>query len=156
MNQAFHFHHVAMSVANLDRSMAFYDFFGFQLALKWEAVDKSLAIAHLVNREGACIEIVCYAANNETKVSPPVGNDLTQVGVKHFALAVDDLAKARDEIIAKDLGEITDIQQGRTKIDFFFVRDPDGLWVEVVNDRRALDPKKPTHISEAPRLIPGE
>jgi catechol 2,3-dioxygenase-like lactoylglutathione lyase family enzyme len=34
--------------------------------------------------------------------------------------------------------EVTAIRSGRTRIDFFYVKDPDGNWVEVVSDKRTF------------------
>lgn len=151
----FSLHHAAISVANLARSTRFYEYFGFRTALTWEASDGSLTIAHLRDPNGQYLEIVCYS-RPDIGPEPAVGNDLDRVGVKHIAFHVDDLQPVWDDIVAKGLGEVTDITSGRTRMDLFFVRDPDGYWVEILTDDRDLDVENPVTISEAPRLLEGE
>jgi catechol 2,3-dioxygenase-like lactoylglutathione lyase family enzyme len=155
--EGYKFHHVAISVADVDRSIAFYDFFGFKPVLRWQASDGSVVIVHLLHPSGFQLEIVYYSVNDGVTVRPGVGNDLQQVGVKHFALHVDSgLSELRDTIIARQLGEVTEITFGRTRFDLFFVRDPDGYWMELLTDNRSLDIEDPVLIEEAPRLLPGE
>jgi glyoxylase I family protein len=151
----FRVHHTAISVRDLQRSTEFYEYFGFHKAFTWEATDGSLTLVHLTNAHGEVLEIICYA-NPESIQPPAVGNDLSQIGVKHLALQVDDLQSVYEEIVESGLGEVTEITHGRTLIDLFFVRDPDGIWVEVLTDNRALDNSNPVVIKEAPRLLQGE
>lgn len=148
-------HHTALSVLDVDRSVNFYDFFGYRKVLTWEASDGSLSLVHLQNDQGHVLELVCYA--DALSIAPPsVGNDLNRVGVKHIAFHVEDVRAAREEIMSAGLGEVTDITSGRTQMDLFFVRDPDGLWVEILKDDRQLDSENPTVIREEPRLLEGE
>jgi catechol 2,3-dioxygenase-like lactoylglutathione lyase family enzyme len=66
-----------------------------------------------------------------------VGNDLETVGVKHLALRVPSVREAR-ATLEQTGAVVTDTARGRTGIDYFFVRDPDGIWVEIVQDDRAI------------------
>jgi len=151
----FRVHHTAVSVRDVERSVAFYEYFGFRTVFTWQASDASLSIVHMRTQRGEILELLRYA-DHQTIAPPTVGNDLAHIGVKHLALAVDDLQSVYDDIVARKLGEVTEIIHGRTLIDLFFVRDPDGLWVEVLNDTRVLDPANPRVIEEAPRLLEGE
>jgi catechol 2,3-dioxygenase-like lactoylglutathione lyase family enzyme len=77
-----------------------------------------------------------YAANRDLQPdNRAIGNDLEVLGVKHIAFEVADLYSAHEELRALNTA-ITDIVRGRTGIDYFFIADPDGNWVEVVQDDR--------------------
>jgi len=148
-------HHVAISVADLPASIEFYEFLGFRTVFTWNAEDRSLTLVHMVEEAGQLLELVHYAEHRSTEW-PPVGNDLRQIGVKHLALRTDDLPGLHTALVARGINEITDIQHGRTRFDLFFVRDPDGFWVEMLDDRRRLDPATPIVVEESPRLLKGE
>jgi glyoxylase I family protein len=131
-------HHCALSVADLPASVGFYEVFGFRLGHRWAAADGSLEIVHLV-LGGFVLELFAYAGNaGGRRLELAAGNDLARRGVKHLALRVDSLAEARRELVARGIGagEIGPDTRGRTGLDYFFVRDPDGIWVEVVRDDR--------------------
>jgi glyoxylase I family protein len=132
----FSVHHGTLSVADLDRSIAFYNQFGFEMVTRWAAEDGSLGIVQL--SLGGIILELCYAANS-SKVSGPhgVGNDLEEIGLKHLALRVSSLQAAKSLLAELDMPTGTEISHGRTGIDYFFVQDPDGLWLEIVEDHRS-------------------
>jgi glyoxylase I family protein len=140
-------HHVAISVRDLKSTLDFYRRFGFELVLRWDAPDDSLSIAHLVGAGGVVLEVFRYSANaDELMPNLEVGNDLERIGVKHFGFKVSDIRTTHREMSAEFGQRVTDIQHGRTGIDYFFVCDPDGLWVELVQDDRALDATNPTYL----------
>lgn len=129
-------HHVTISVKDLETSEKFYEIFGFQRVRYWQADDKSLEILHLKN--GAIIlEIFCYAsplkAPEHTKST---ATDLPVIGVKHFALQVDSINEAKTFLEKKQVAIVTPVTKGRTQIDYFFIKDPDDILVEIVSDKR--------------------
>jgi glyoxylase I family protein len=135
-------HHWTLSVSNADASAAFYALFGFRTALQWTAADSSLTISHLARDDGFILELFEYTANRELEpASLDIGNDLAERGVKHMAFSVPDLAQAARAF--KSYGPATEIRRGRTGISYFFVADPDGNWVEIVQDDRTLDTSQP-------------
>lgn len=136
-------HHTALSVRDLSASKAFYGYFGFRTVAEWAAEDGSLTIAHLRLQEagdaGPLLELFHYAENADRPwLDLTVGNNLPEVGVKHLGLCVPDLARARREIVAAGIGEVSPPTTGRTGVEYFFVRDPDGLHLEIVHDPRDL------------------
>jgi glyoxylase I family protein len=136
-------HHVTISVRDLHATVEFYGELGWRLVVLWE--DPSLQIAHLALEDGQILEVFAYARNAGLPAVelPPVGNDLEMVGVKHFGVSVDDLDDAHRRFADRWPERVTEIRSGRTGIAYFFVADPDGLWVEVVHDTRVLDPAHP-------------
>jgi glyoxylase I family protein len=142
-------HHVALSVRDCAVSARFYEFFGYEIVLTWQAADDSLTITHMRRPDGQMVELFGYSANRATRpLELSKGNDLDTLGMKHFAFTVKDIESARDAILAAALGEVTPITTGRTRIAYFFVRDPDGNWVEIVQESRSLDPARPWKLHE--------
>lgn len=116
--------------------MAFYRKLSFLEALRWDAPDGTLSIAHM-KLEAAILELFAYKnATDEPASRARVAGNLDEVGVKHIALSVPSLETAYSELEAAGIPIATEMQEGRTGIRFFFVRDPDGLWVEIVEDKR--------------------
>jgi catechol 2,3-dioxygenase-like lactoylglutathione lyase family enzyme len=136
-------HHFALSVADLDVSVQFYASFGFRSRFAWEADDASLRIIHLI-LDGFILELFCCADNaGDPPLDQEIGNDLTRIGVKHLALHVADLQAAKRHLASAGLDTGTEITHGRTGLEYFFVRDPDGLWLEIVEDHRTDYEKAP-------------
>lgn len=139
MNISFSIHHIAISVRDSLRSEEFYSFFGFKKVHRWEANDKSLQIVHLKNNEGVILELFCYASpQNAPTHTASTNTDLPIIGVKHFGLRVDSIEEAREKIKERGIMIVTDITKGRTGPLYFFIKDPDGILVEIMQDDRKL------------------
>ena len=131
------FHHACISVTNRERSVEFYNQLGFEQVHFWEANDKSLTITHLKNG-GTILELFCYA---DYKPAPDTihstKTDLPVIGNKHFGLRVDSIEAAREDLAAKGIvDKDIEITQGRTGPRYFFIADPDGILVEISEDKR--------------------
>lgn len=96
-----------------------------------------MSIAHL-KLGSSFLEIFVYGENaKQPKVDYEYANNLQEIGVKHIALATDDIESALADLKEKGLAsEETKITMGRTKVAYFFIQDPDGVWVEIVKDDR--------------------
>ena len=132
----FRSHHTALSVRDLAATIAFYRTFGFAPAFRMDDVD--LSIVHLTRPDGVGLELFRYPENSQSPalLARP-GNDMEDVGVKHMAFEVDDLDSVHAEFGQAGYA-VTEIRRGRADVDFFFVADPDGVWVAIVRDDRDL------------------
>jgi catechol 2,3-dioxygenase-like lactoylglutathione lyase family enzyme len=145
----FTLHHFTISVRNVDETARFYGIFGFKLVLRWSASDSSLVIAHLADEDGFILEIFQYRENGGMpRPELGAGNNLPSLGVKHVAFKVANVRATRTELLSIECGELTEIEHGRTGVEYFFVSDPDGNWVEILQDDRSLN-------SESPALLTG-
>jgi catechol 2,3-dioxygenase-like lactoylglutathione lyase family enzyme len=133
----FTFHHAALSVRDLSASMAFYGHLGFAEVYRYDAPDKSVVIVHMA-LAGAILELFCFSDAEMPSHQTTMGNDLSTVGIKHIGLRVESIRATRDALRTAGLVKDPEIKLGRTGIEYFFLQDPDGLWVEVVQDDRAL------------------
>lgn len=134
----FSFHHVTISSRDVDISIKFYQQLGFKTVVQWCSADKALQIVHM-KLGAALLEIFCYANWQEAPATTKsLDTDLPRVGIKHFGLKVTDIKKAREHLISAGIAKNPEITEGRTGIKYFFVNDPDGNWVEIVQDDRTL------------------
>ncbi len=130
-------HHTAISARNLNNSTEFYKKLGFVQVHKYDEDDGSMSIVHMRLGE-YYIEIFVYKKNqDEPRVDYEYANNLENIGVKHIAISTDDIEAALVEMKALGLAnDDTRITVGRTRVSYFFIKDPDGVWVEIVKDDR--------------------
>ena len=134
----FSLHHVALSVTDLDRSIAFYTSLNFEPVYRWLADDEMLRIAHLKQGE-LLLELFCFENRSAAPLtSKELASDLPRIGIKHFGLRVADIHSALQQFQKQGLAEDVSVVHGRTGIDYFFIKDPDGILLEIVQDDREL------------------
>jgi glyoxylase I family protein len=129
----FAFHHVTISVRELDTAEGFYRGLGFVPAYRWQDDEGQLQICHL--RLGqALLELYCFRPVDDPELSamPPWAHGF-RLGLRHFALQVDDLDRALNAL--HGAGMLVDKPspvKGQTCARYVFILDPDGNSVELL------------------------
>jgi catechol 2,3-dioxygenase-like lactoylglutathione lyase family enzyme len=133
-------HHVGIVVSDLEESLSFYrDALGLDVADEFVLAGDGIGTA--VGVEGVAGEFVHLDANGtlleliEYEPSAPGGgaHAVTQQGAKHVGFAVDDI-DAFYEGLPDDAAPLSEPQEVDIGIPIVFFRDPDGNFVEVVED----------------------
>lgn len=133
-------HHLAISVSNLVEAVDFYSNLGFREVRSWHDESGSMSIVHL-ELNGCFLEVFWYKDHRPAPLEKgDLEVDLRVLGVKHLALRVSNIREALLAFRRLGLADnSTKITLGRTGINYFFVRDPSGNWLEFVEDSRFGD-----------------
>ncbi len=130
----FSVNHVAISVTDLKRSIEFYNKFGFKEFKFWSADDESIKI-NMLKLNNTVLEIFCY---KDYKKLPETAKSTTTylpvLGVKHFALGVENIEEAKNFVLKNNICSNVDIKRGRLGKKYFFINDPDGILVEIIEN----------------------
>lgn len=130
----FNVNHVAISVTNSERTIEFYKRFGFKEFKEWKAEDESIKI-NMLKLNNTVLEIFCYKEYRELpETANTTATDLPVLGTKHFALGVEDIEKAKEFVIKNNICQDVDIKRGRLGKEYFFIKDPDGILVEIIEN----------------------
>jgi len=128
------FHHIGISVANLDESIAWYkEMLGFEEVMRMEqgATIKEMKIGHI--KRGNCyIELFEVAGAKplpEYRRDP--NTDLRVHGLAHFGLQVDSVQEALKELKAKGV-EVAMEPIDTPGVAFVFIRDNSGNTFELI------------------------
>ena len=125
--------HVALSVTKLQETLELYKLFGFEVSNQFEAQDKSYRIYMLENGEGKNIELFHY-----TDFIPApdyidsTATDLPVIGTKHMAFRVNSIEDAVEFVETNGIAKDINIRTGRLGRRYFFVKDPNGILVEII------------------------
>lgn len=132
----FHIDHYAISVGDGDKSIAFYSKLDFTLLKDWRAGDASVRIIHMTNGS-FILEMFCYPdCEKLPDFVQNLNTDLKVKGAKHLGLWVKDLEQAADYLIQTGLIDAKPvISEGRLGRPYFFIQDPDGIFVEIIAER---------------------
>lgn len=130
----FNISHVAISVTNSEKSIEFYKKFGFKEFKSWKAEDESIKI-NMLKLNNMVLEIFCYKEYKDLpETAKTTATDLPILGTKHFALGVENIEKAKDFVLENDICQSVDIKTGRLGKQYFFINDPDGILVEIIEN----------------------
>lgn len=128
MNLSFHIEHFAISVANLERSVAWYKkYFGFEEVRRFEKPEFEMKAA-ILKLEAFVLEII---QPTHPLIKPQEKKTLLahlqKLGVHHFSLTVNNAAEAFDSLANSNADMVTELMEGR----YFFCKDPDGTLIEI-------------------------
>jgi len=129
-------HHVAVTASNFERSLEFYQKLGFKVLANRHLPEKQKKIALLASANFK-LELFWFEDSRDEPLSrETIGNNVHDVGAKHFALRVDSIDKVCNRLKGMNILLETEPASGDTGYDFFFIRDPDGIWIEFVQDNK--------------------
>jgi catechol 2,3-dioxygenase-like lactoylglutathione lyase family enzyme len=141
------FNHTSYTVADLERAVRFWTKLGFsgsgivERDAKWVGdvtgvPDARIRVAHLMGH-GHHMEFIEYAEGSRDN---PTALPNTP-GVGHVCLDVEDIHATFDELLAAGaipLGKVTKIHQpGMAPCSAGYIRDPNGIIIELLESRRA-------------------
>lgn len=126
--------HYAISVGDADRSILFYEKLEFQVIKDYQAEDGSVRIVQMKNGN-FILEMFAYPDSEKLPdFVNTLGEDLKVKGAKHLGLWVADVEKAAAYLTEAGLvNEKPVISQGRLGRPYFFIKDPDGIFVEIIS-----------------------
>jgi len=117
--------HVAIPVKDLAESQAFYEQLGFTMYSHWEKPAQGLSAVALKNDNDVRIELV-HHAGNATFQFPE------RPEVLHVALEVADLPSTLERCRMLGMNIVVPETKGITVKRFAFLRDPNGLAIELL------------------------
>lgn len=125
--------HTNITVADLERSVEFYDkAFGLKVVRRVNGAEGVFNLAFLETEEGGHrLELTWFRDRVETHKAAP--NEEDQGFIPHLAFMPDDFDEALKH--HKEMGIVC---FASSKRGVYFVKDPDGYWVEVVPRTRAF------------------
>jgi len=124
--------HPAISVKNLEKSRKFYETV-FDLTFRVAGARPELGVKFIMlqDKDGTAIEL--FEHTNPKPLTEDL-MDFSNIGIKHIAFIVDNLQETFDKALLNGATVIWPIQKGVTVKRLAFVKDPDGIPLELVEE----------------------
>ena len=125
-------HHVSLSVRDMQRSVAFYRTFGFNVLYQYASANNDKRITHLGL---AALILEHFELTPDGSESRESNRSIQPIGIRHFALQTKSIETAHRSVLSLGI-QCEQIAVGLSSMKYFFVCDPDGIWFEIVEDTR--------------------
>lgn len=126
------FEHIGVAVSDMDRSIGFYrDLLGLRLILSKRDPDSGAELAFL-DAGGGQLELVAPAPGLQPATDLPA----TRAGLRHITFTVDDVDETFAHLVGQGVVPLEAPRDAKTREllnRVAFVRDPDGIIVELVS-----------------------
>jgi catechol 2,3-dioxygenase-like lactoylglutathione lyase family enzyme len=138
------FDHVSFTVGEIDRSVAFYERFGYEPIRRLQVqgimptgeattTDVDVDIVWLGRSEGGpTLELVRYVDQPAERARPN-----SRIGSAHLCFAVSDIVGSYEELTADGIEFLCAPRQDQFGTDWVYMCDPDGNTVELLQDQPA-------------------
>jgi glyoxylase I family protein len=124
--------HAALSVKSIAISRAFYEkVFNLKFKVAGERPKQQIKFIMLQDKHGTVIEI--FEHENPKSLTEDL-MDFSQNGIKHIAFVVDNLEETFNTALKHGATIIWPIQKGVTVKRLAFIRDPDNIPVELIEE----------------------
>lgn len=139
----FHMDHVGITAADFEKTLHFYQALGFQVFKHWTNPERGMEACMMRSPDGSCLEIFHFddaipaadtVGRHYQRDGEAIEADLPQIGIKHIAFRVSDLDQAVEALRRQGLCEAVDVMHGGLDNRYLFIRDPNGIFVEIMEN----------------------
>ena len=131
----FNVDHISFSINDVEETITFYKLLGFEVFKSHNSDIVDLYM--LKNKQDFYIELFYY---HTRKPLPDFAKsnttDLPVVGTKHFGLCVKDIEEAKSFVLKNKISREVEIITGRLGRKYFMIKDPNGILIEIIEDKR--------------------
>ena len=125
--------HIAVSISNIDRSLAFYrKYFGFRRIEEFKISPGDFRIC-ILRKDKITLELFEFKHRRSLPAyRKQLSSDLKTIGVKHFAFAERNITAAYNRFKKAKVKLATNIRVFEDGLRYFFIKDPDGILIEIM------------------------